>query len=168
MQLLRIRDTRWWKTSVMASLQSGNGRVENMAEPISMSAVCSERDTEDELQEYERRGGGVLSVIIPDVWHRNASGVGAVPASIKPTPGISGYFMQSNAICQSSRFTINTCLLLHFYFFIYLCGKIRRSNDLRWMSELVYLTWLLNSQGFMSDGLGARQWDEGWKGPRIE
>ncbi len=42
-----------------------------------------------------------------------------------------------------------------------------------WMSvsELVYLVSLLNhgnSQGLMSDGPGAGQWDEGWKGHRLE
>ncbi len=36
------------------------------------------------------------------------------------------------------------------------------------LSELVYLTSLLNSQGLMSDGFGAGQWDEGWKTPRLE
>ncbi len=34
----------------------------------------------------------------------------------------------------------------------------RRMFDNKWVSELVYLTSLLNRQGFM----GARQWDEGW------
>ena len=38
----------------------------------------------------------------------------------------------------------------------------------KWVSELVYLTSLLNSQGFMSDGPGTGQWDEGWKAPRLE
>ena len=38
----------------------------------------------------------------------------------------------------------------------------------RWVTELVYLTSLLNSQGLMSDGQGAEQWAEGWKGPRLE
>ncbi len=37
-----------------------------------------------------------------------------------------------------------------------------------WVSELVYLMSLLNSQGLMSDRPGAGQWDEGWKGPRHE
>ncbi len=37
-----------------------------------------------------------------------------------------------------------------------------------WVSELVYLTSLLNSQGLMSDGPVAEQWDEGWNGPRHE
>ena len=38
----------------------------------------------------------------------------------------------------------------------------------KWVSELVYLTSLLNSQGLMSDGPGTGQWDEGWKCPRLE
>ncbi len=37
-----------------------------------------------------------------------------------------------------------------------------------WVSEWVYLTSLLNSQGLMSEGPGAGQWNEGWKGPRLE
>ncbi len=36
------------------------------------------------------------------------------------------------------------------------------------VSELVYLTSLLNSQGLMSDRPGAGQWYEGWKCPRLE
>ena len=41
-------------------------------------------------------------------------------------------------------------------------------ETLEWVSELVYLTSLLNSQGLMSDRQGARQWDEWWKCPRLE
>ncbi len=42
------------------------------------------------------------------------------------------------------------------------------SHQNEWVSELVYLTSLLNSQGLMSDGPGAGQWDEGWKCSRLE
>ncbi len=37
-----------------------------------------------------------------------------------------------------------------------------------WVSELVYVMSLLNSQGLMSDGPGAGQWHEGRKGTRHE
>ncbi len=35
-------------------------------------------------------------------------------------------------------------------------------------SGLVYLTWLLSSQGLRSNWPGAGRWDGGWKGPRLE
>ncbi len=46
--------------------------------------------------------------------------------------------------------------------------KVIFKTEKEWVSELVYLTSLLNSQGLMSDGPVAGQWDEGWKGPRHE
>ncbi len=42
------------------------------------------------------------------------------------------------------------------------------SSANEWVSELVYLTSLLNSQCLMSDGPAAGQRDEGWKCPRLE
>ncbi len=48
--------------------------------------------------------------------------------------------------------------------------KLRKESVTKWsewVSELVYLTSLLNSQSLMSNEPGAGQWNEGWKGPRL-
>ncbi len=45
------------------------------------------------------------------------------------------------------------------------CTQFTTGIELSWV---VYSMSLLNSQGLMSDGLSARQWDEGWKFPRFE
>ncbi len=78
-------------------------------------------------------------------------------------------FNEPNCCLSVSVTSLNSCKT-HRGILMVTAKSFRRHSRMlsEWVTALVYLPSLLNSQGLMSNGPGARQWDEGWKCPWLE